>query len=495
MDKIRQKVERLLTQMGRGAFEREEVIALSLLSAAAGESIFLLGLPGVAKSMVARRLALAFRGARRFEYLMSRFSTPDEIFGPVSISKLKDSDTYERVTEGYLPTADVAFLDEIWKAGPAIQNSLLTALNEKIFRNGREDIRLPLKGIIAASNELPAQGEGLEALWDRFLLRYIVNPISDKGNFLSLLTGGSSDSPEVTEDMQFSSDEMASILREREQIEVPAEILEFLYAIRTKYARKAQEQMKDKAAAAASNKAPSSAAEDDDDEEESVPYVSDRRWKKIVGILRTSALLNGRGSVDWSDCLLLEHLIWDNDSQTWMVQDDIAAELVKFLLSGLSSDGNPWKTSSAPKQAAGKKYWSPDGGAHYAFEAGGEQMFISAETYSHLGTAKVNARFVNGNEVQVTEGPGEFTVRRIKPDTITINSFIYPLRLASGGAASDAGTGDFFSNVLSSTASAVEGLALQVEGNLFTRPISDYPSLLRELHSYQGNVYKYKSGH
>ena len=168
---------------------------------------------------------------------------------------------------------------------------------------------------------------------------------------------------------------------------------------------------------------------------------------------------------------------------------------MKSLLSGLSSDGNPWKTSSAPKQAAGKKYWSPDGGAHYAFEAGGEQMFISAETYSHLGTAKVNARFVNGNEVQVTEGPGEFTVRRIKPDTITINSFIYPLRLASGGAASDAGTGDFFSNVLSSTASAVEGLALQVEGNLFTRPISDYPSLLRELHSYQGNVYKYKSGH
>ena len=179
----------LITQMSRGAYEREEVIALSLLSAIAGESIFLLGLPGVGKSMVARRLKDAFKDSRCFEYLMSRFSTPDEIFGPVSISKLKDEDTYERNIDGYLPTADVAFLDEIWKAGPAIQNSLLTALNEKIFHNGQIDIDLPLKGIIAASNELPAEDEGLEALWDRFLIRYIVQPIAEKDAFYALLSG------------------------------------------------------------------------------------------------------------------------------------------------------------------------------------------------------------------------------------------------------------------------------------------------------------------
>ena len=302
---IRKHIKELIHHMSKGAYEREEVIALSLLSALSGESIFLLGLPGVGKSMVARRLKSAFKDSTCFEYLMSRFSTPDEIFGPVSISKLKDEDTYERCVDGYLPTADVIFLDEIWKAGPAIQNSLLTALNEKIFHNGKEDIQIPLKGIIAASNELPAEDEGLEALGDRFLIRYVVQPINDKGSFYKLI-GNSHEEFKMPESLTITDGQYKDIQEGISQITIPDEIMEALFNLRTVCSKRFDSR------------------DDIDDAETGVPYVSDRRWKKIVGVLRASAYLNGRSEVDFSDCLLLEHMIWDKDAQMNMIKKDIA---------------------------------------------------------------------------------------------------------------------------------------------------------------------------
>ena len=106
---IRNRIQQLLTAINQGVYEKDTELSLSLLAALAGESVLLLGPPGVAKSMVARRLKSAFKGAKAFEYLMSRFSTPDEIFGPISINRLKEFDKYERAIDGYLPTASVVF--------------------------------------------------------------------------------------------------------------------------------------------------------------------------------------------------------------------------------------------------------------------------------------------------------------------------------------------------------------------------------------------------
>ena len=184
---MRKRITTLIKEMSEGVYEKEHILSLTLLCSISGESIFLLGPPGTAKSLVARRLKEVFSEKQSFEYLMSRFSTPDEIFGPVSISKLKNEDVYERRVAGYLPTATVVFLDEIWKAGPAIQNALLTAINEKIYQNGAETIHLPMKGLIAASNELPKEDEGLEALWDRFLVRVVSNCITNEKTFYKML--------------------------------------------------------------------------------------------------------------------------------------------------------------------------------------------------------------------------------------------------------------------------------------------------------------------
>src|SRR3954451_5304143 len=148
--------------------QRDEVIDLIALALVAGEHLFLYGPPGTAKSALIRHFARAVQG-RYFEYMLTRFSEPNEIFGPIDIGKLREG-TMMTVTKGMLPEAEFVFLDELFNANSAILNNLLTVLNERIYRRGIESHRLPLLSLFSASNHLP-EDDALMALFDRFLLR------------------------------------------------------------------------------------------------------------------------------------------------------------------------------------------------------------------------------------------------------------------------------------------------------------------------------------
>jgi len=295
---INERTIKLLEELNKDVFEKEEVIALSFLTAIAGESIFLLGTPGVAKSLIARRLKFAFKSDKAFEYLMNRFSTPDEIFGPVSISKLKNEDKYQRVTKHYLPDANVVFLDEIWKAGPSIQNTLLTIINEKIYRNGEFEQKVDIRGLISASNELPEQGQGLEALWDRFIIRYFVDSIVNSENFNAMISKSlKSYYDTVNPELKISDDEYKEWSDLVDLIEIPNEVFNVIQVIRGYLS-----ELKG----------------------ENYIYISDRRWRKIVRILRTSAYLNNRNEVDLMDCFLIAHCIWNKPEQLEKVKELVA---------------------------------------------------------------------------------------------------------------------------------------------------------------------------
>lgn len=305
---MRKRIQQLLSSLGQGLYERETAMRLSLLSALAGESIFLLGPPGVGKSLIARRLKYAFRDGKSFEYLMSKFSTPDEIFGPVSIRKLKEEDKYQRLTDNYLPEANIVFLDEIWKAGPSIQNALLTILNEKIYKNGEEEMKVNIRGIITASNELPPQGGSLAPIWDRFLLRLELGNIRQAKNFLNMITD-TSDAYEdnIPEEVKLSEAELDQWEEEIKQIEVPAEVLNTIQIVKLKIEEH--------------NAQPNNAA--------NPILLYDRRWKKLIQLIRTSAFLNGRKAADLMDCFLMEHCLWNQPSHREVIKEMVAEAVRK----------------------------------------------------------------------------------------------------------------------------------------------------------------------
>ncbi len=284
---LRARLRRLISALGRGLVERDDTIRAVLLAALAGEHVLLLGPPGTAKSEVARRLRHAFEGDAFFERLLTRFSVPEEVFGPLSLKAL-ENDVYVRLTAGYLPTATIAFLDEVFKANSAILNALLGILNEREFDNGAKREPVPLIAVIGASNEVPGEDE-LRALYDRFLVRRIVEPISSTG-FESLIEGPALGAAPIPEEDRLDRRTIEEIQRASKKVTLSASVVSLLSTMRSWCQKRGI-------------------------------YVSDRRWVKIVQLLRVAAFTEGRDAVLLPDAWLLDFCLWDRPEQVTEVRE------------------------------------------------------------------------------------------------------------------------------------------------------------------------------
>jgi MoxR-like ATPase len=293
MSLLKDRIVKLITLLNEGIYERNEMIAVSLLAALAEQNIFLLGPPGTAKSLISRRLACAFETKKYFECLMHRFSTPEEVFGPISIKELKE-DRYTRKVEGFLPKAEFAFLDEIWKSSPAVLNALLTIINEKIFHNGTKRENVPLKALISASNETPADNEGLSALYDRFLVRLHVSPMQDPACFEMLLQA-----PAVAEHINnippkqaITTKEWKSWQTQIDKVQLSGQTLDVIQNIKRVLAQASGQ---------------------------NAIYVSDRRWQRAAKLLKAAAFFCDRQETSLVDTLLLRHCLWSSNDNREVV--------------------------------------------------------------------------------------------------------------------------------------------------------------------------------
>ncbi|TVQ91570.1 MAG: AAA family ATPase [Deltaproteobacteria bacterium] len=287
---ITHKLRRILEALDHALVERGPQARAVLLALLAGQHALLLGPPGTAKSLLARSLCQVFDGASYFEYLLSRFTHPDELFGPVSIPGLKNED-YRRLTQGFLPRAHVAFLDEIFKANSAILNSLLTLVNERVFHHGQHRDPVPLLGLIGASNELPEAGAGLEALFDRFLVRVMVPPVSQAEGFLKVAVGRVGqvdlDPPD-----RLTLDEVRELRDQASRVLVPDRVASALVALWERGQRGEWQ-------------------------------VSDRRWRQAVHLLRVAAASEGRAQVGPVDLLLLTNCLSADPERSGEIQESV----------------------------------------------------------------------------------------------------------------------------------------------------------------------------
>jgi len=273
----REKLSRLKTELGNQFLERTDAIEGALAALLARQHVLLIGPPGAAKSMLADELCRRVEGAQYFQWLLTKFTTPEEVFGAVSLRAL-EQDEYRRVTVGKLPEAHIAFLDEVFKSSSSILNALLMILNERRFHNGREVREVPLITLFGAANELPEDDE-LSAIYDRFLLRFVVDYIGEDWRFLRMLRA-----EPPAERTILTLDEVRSLEREAERVEVPDGVLRSLAELRRALG-------------------------------ERQVVASDRRYRQSLTLLRALALVRGKQQVGDRELMFLEHVLWRDPAE------------------------------------------------------------------------------------------------------------------------------------------------------------------------------------
>lgn len=262
----------LRLELEGAVLERRDEIDAALTALLARQHILLLGPPGTAKSLLGTLLAEALE-ARTFTRLLTKHSVPEELFGPYSLAGL-ENDRYERKIEGYLPTAEVAILDEIFKANSAILNALLTLLNERAFDNGTARIRCPLEIALGMSNETP-QDDGLGALYDRFTVRRWVAYLADEDHFRSMLQV----EPKPLQ-ARLSREHLSELRAMVGKVEIPAEVLTAIVAIRRELAQKGIQ-------------------------------PSDRRYRSAISLIKAQAVMRGDTVAHTDDLFILRDCLWD----------------------------------------------------------------------------------------------------------------------------------------------------------------------------------------